>query len=76
LGIESFSYFSNPWEAWGYAVQGVNRTSFAPGIWPGLAVAIVSLVFFPLFLAGAGWIVYRVWASARAQGFAAHLQRA
>jgi hypothetical protein len=67
VGIESFSYFSNPWEAWGYAVQGANRTSFAPGIWPGLAVGIVSLIFFPLCLLGAWWVFRRVWFSARNQ---------
>jgi hypothetical protein len=67
-GIQSFSYFSNPWEAWAYAVQGVNRTSLAPatGIWSDLAVGIVSVIFFSLFLAGAVWIVYRVWSRARA----------
>jgi hypothetical protein len=67
-GIQSFSYFSNPWEAWAYAVQGVNRASLAPGtgIWSDLAVGIVSVIFFSLFLAGAVWIVYRVWSRARA----------
>ena len=66
-GIQSFSYFSNPWEAWAYSVQGAVRTSYAAGIWPDLAVGIVSLIFFPLFLVAAGWIVYRVWSRARAQ---------
>jgi hypothetical protein len=68
-GIESFSYFSNPWEAWAYAVQGVDRTSVArgTGIWSDLVVGIVSLIFFPLCLLAAAWIVYRVWPRARAQ---------
>jgi hypothetical protein len=66
VGIQSFSYFSNPWEAWAYSVQGVNRTTFAAGIWPDLAVGIVSVPFFALVLVAAVWIVYRVWSRARA----------
>ena len=66
-GIQAFSYFSNPWEAWGYAVQGVNRGTFGPGIWPGVAVVIASVVFFPLFLLPCYWIVRRVWSRARGQ---------
>lgn len=65
-GILGSSYFSQPWETWAYAVQGVNRTGYGPGIWPDLAVGIVSVPFFLLFLAGAVWIVYRVWSRARA----------
>jgi hypothetical protein len=68
-GIQSYSYFSNPWEAWAYSVQGVNRSAVAPGtgIWSDLAVGVVSLFFFALFLAAAVVIVYRVWSRARAQ---------
>ena len=69
-GIQAWSYFNNPWEAWGYAVgQSLGfppRTSFGPGIWSDLAVAIVALFFFAGFLALAGWIIYRVWSRARA----------
>ena len=66
-GITSYSYFSNPWEAWAYSVQGLNRSTLArgTGIWPDLAVIIVSIPFFALFLAAAVWIVYRVWSRAR-----------
>jgi hypothetical protein len=66
-GIENLCYYNNPWEVWAYAVQGFDRSRQGGGIWPGLAVGIVSLVFFPLFLAGAGRIAQRVWSRARAQ---------
>lgn len=66
VGIQSYSYYSNPWEAWAYTVQG-NRTSYAPGIWPDVVVGIISVPFFLLFLAGVVWIVYPVWKRARAQ---------
>jgi hypothetical protein len=66
-GIERFSYLSNPWEAWAYAVQGVDRpATFGEGVFSGVLVVIVSLVFFPLFLAGSGWVVYRTWSASRA----------
>lgn len=64
-GIQAWSYFSNPWEAWGYAVgesHGASaRTAFGPLIWPDLAVGIVSIFFFLIALALAVWLVYRVW---------------
>jgi hypothetical protein len=64
--IERFSYLSNPWEAWAYAVQGVDRpATFGQGVFPDVLVVVLSLVFFPLFLAGSGWIVYRTWSSSR-----------
>lgn len=67
-GIENLSYFNNPWEVWGYAVQGRDRSVEGAGIWSGLVVALVSLLlFFPLFLGGLGWIVRRVWSRARAE---------
>ena len=64
-GIQGWSYFSNPWEAMGYAVGeshgAPTRTSFAPLIWPDTAVIVVSIIFFLLALALAVWLVYRVW---------------
>jgi hypothetical protein len=64
-GIQAWSYFSNPWEAMGYAVgesHGASaRTAFGPLIWPDTAVIVVSIIFFLLALALAGWLVYRVW---------------
>jgi hypothetical protein len=65
--IENLCYYNNPWEVWGYAVEEKDRNLQGRGIWSGVVVAIVSLFFFPLFLAGAGRIVYRVWSRARAQ---------
>jgi hypothetical protein len=67
-GITSFSYFNNPWETWGYAVQGagIRQTFASPGIWSDLAVGIISIPFFLLFLAGAIWLVYRTWSRAGA----------
>jgi hypothetical protein len=65
--IQGFTYFSNPWEAWGYAVQKVDRTTIpqTAGVWPDLAVILVSVFFFLLVLAAAVLIVYRVWSRAR-----------
>ncbi len=65
-GIQSYSYYSNPWEAWAYSVQGVNRSTLSQGTWSDLAVGIVSLFFFALVLALAVWVIYRVWSRARA----------
>lgn len=66
-GIQAFSYFSDPWEAWAYSVQGQNRAALAPGtgIWPDLAVIIVSPIFYAICLSIAVWIVYRVWSRPR-----------
>jgi hypothetical protein len=71
VGIESWCYYNNPWETWGYAVgEGLGatpRTARAPGIWSDLAVWLVSIPFFLLFLFLAGWrVVYRIWSRARA----------
>ena len=65
-GIQAFSYFSNPWEAWAYAVQGLDRpAAFGAGVFSDTAVVVLSVIFFPLFLAGQGWIAYRTWSAAR-----------
>jgi hypothetical protein len=73
VGIQAFSYFSNPWEAWGYEVgenlgadSRTDPTVYGPGIWSDGAVIVGAIIFFPLFLFLVGWfIVRRVWASAR-----------
>jgi hypothetical protein len=48
LGIERWCYFNNPWEAWGYEVQHVDRASgFGPDlIWSDGVVIAVSAVYF------------------------------
>jgi hypothetical protein len=72
VDIQAFSYYSNPWEAWGYAVgEGLGDTPRTapirgPGIWPDWAVWLGAIIFFLLFLYVVGWrIVYRVWSRAR-----------
>jgi hypothetical protein len=71
-GIQSWCYYNNPWETWGYAVGtsmgGLPRTdpSRGAGIWPDTAVWIVAFFFFALALLLAGWIVYRTWFRDRA----------
>ncbi len=51
--IERFTYFDNPWETWGYAVQKADRSAVAGGsdlIWSNTAVVLWSI---PYFLAAA-----------------------
>jgi hypothetical protein len=69
VGIQGWTYFSNPWETWAYAVgegKGASpRTALAPLVWSDLAVGIVSIFYFLLILALAGWIIMRVWVQKR-----------
>jgi hypothetical protein len=67
-GINAYSYYSNPWEAWAYTAQGVSRSTYAPGtgIWSDGAVIVVSIFFFALALFVAVYITYRTWSRARA----------
>jgi hypothetical protein len=68
-GITSWSYLNNPWETWAYAVgEGLGfppRGTFGPATWSDLAVGIVAIPYYLLFLAGAGWLIYRTWSRAR-----------
>ncbi len=69
-GLLGSSYYSQPWETWAYAVQGVDRTAipvYGRLVWPDVAVVIVSIIFFLAFLAGAVWLVYGVWRDGRAE---------
>lgn len=70
-GIQAFSYFSNPWEAMGYAVgesHGADdRLTFGPLIWSDGWVIFGAVLFYLVALAGVVWVIYRVWFKAGTQ---------
>jgi hypothetical protein len=71
VGIQAFSYYSNPWEAMAYEVgEGLGALprddpARGPGIWPDWAVLVVGTIFFIACLILAIWLVYRNWSRAR-----------
>jgi hypothetical protein len=61
-GIERFCYFNNPWEAWGYKVQNLDRALFGPQlIWSNVLVVVISVVYFLGAIVLAGLAMTAVW---------------
>jgi hypothetical protein len=65
-GVEKYCYFNCPWETWGYAVQGQNRTAFGntPAetrlIWPPAFVILWAIPVFGALV----WVIGAVMRSA------------
>jgi hypothetical protein len=67
-GITALTYFDQPWEVWGYAVQGANRATIAgssTGIMSDAVCVILGIIIWGLLLALAIWAIYRAWSKAR-----------
>lgn len=67
-GAEKWCYFNNPWEAWGYAVQGESRASVGGNsdeerrlIWPAIFVILWAIPFFGLSTVAFVFVVNGVW---------------
>src|SRR5262249_22046200 len=63
-GITALTYFDQPWEVWGYNVQGVSRASIAGsnvGIIPDAVCVVLGFITWGVLLALAIWRIYRAW---------------
>ncbi len=66
-GIEKWCYYNNPWEAWAYAVQKLDRALFGDNseqkrlIWPPIFVILWAVPFFGLATFLAVYMVAKVW---------------